>query len=183
MSSELTGARAAVDGPRAAVRTDNFDTYVSANYESLVRIAYLMTHDWGHAEDLVQTTLVKCWARWTHIAADNPTAYVRRALMNNYFNWWRRSWINKERPTDLDVQVVTVVDRYEAIENSDLIQALSALPKRMRAVVVLRYYEDLSEAQTAAVLGCSIGTVKSQTHRALARLSLDPTLQATRKQP
>jgi DNA-directed RNA polymerase specialized sigma24 family protein len=96
-------------GPTMSTRTSPRTT------KSAVCIAHLMTHDWG-TRNIVQTTLVKCWARWTHIAADNPTAHVRRALMNNYFNWWRRSWIRKEHPAELDVYGLSAVAHHETIE-------------------------------------------------------------------
>lgn len=126
----------------------------------------------GLAEDLVQTALVKCWAAWGSIRNEDPTAYVRRTVMTTYFAWsrWRRS--RPERLTDVDVDLVAV-DDYTRVDNADLLEALRSLPKRMCAVVVLRYFEDLTEAQTAAALGCSVGTVKSQTHRAFRRLHLE----------
>jgi RNA polymerase sigma-70 factor (sigma-E family) len=134
---------------------------------SLLRTAYLLTGDHGHAEDLVQTALLKTYRHWERVSGrGDPTAYVRRVLVTTQTSWLRRSSSTE--------QVISAVPdraadpRYEPDE--ELLRALRLLPPRMRAVVVLRFYEDLSEAATAELLGCSAGTVKTQTSRAMARL-------------
>jgi RNA polymerase sigma-70 factor (sigma-E family) len=151
----------------------DFEEFASTQYAALLRTAYLLTQNRASAEDLVQTTLAKCWLVWKRIAHDNPMPYVRRTMLNTYTAWWRRRW-NSEYPTD-DLPN-TPIDHPEIEARTDLNEALRRLPKRMRAVVVLRFYEDLTEAETARLLNCSIGTIKSQSSRALAKLRIDPTL-------
>jgi RNA polymerase sigma-70 factor (sigma-E family) len=152
----------------------SFEEFVLDRSDRLLRTAYLLTRDHALAEDLLQTALAKAWAAWRRID-DSPDAYVRRILVNTYASWWRRRWTH-ERPTD---QVPERPGRDETdghADRQDLFTALGQLPRRQQAAVVLRYYEQLSEAETAAVLGCSVGTVKSQTSRALAKLRVDPAL-------
>ena len=148
----------------------SFDEFVAARSRALLRTAYLLTHDHALAEDLVQTALTKAWFAWKRIHGE-PEPYVRKILVNTYASWWRRKW-NGEQPTE-DLPEATV----EATgEPTDLWTAMERLPRRMRAVVVLRYFEDLTEVQTAEALGCSVGTVKSQASKALAKLRIDPAL-------
>jgi RNA polymerase sigma-70 factor (sigma-E family) len=148
-----------------------FDDFVDSRSPALLRTAFLLTGDRGLAEDLLQTALVKAWSAWNRI--DDPEPYVRRILTTTYVSWWRRRW-HGEVPTDalpeLQHEDGPIGDR------EDLWAALGRLPRRQRAVVVLRYYEDLAEAQVAEVLGISVGTVKSQASKALARLRIDPLL-------
>ena len=148
----------------------SFDEFVAARSRALLRTAYLLTHDHALAEDLLQTALTKAWFAWKRIHGE-PEPYVRKILVNTYASWWRRKW-NGEQPTE-DLPEGSVED---AGEPTDLWTAMERLPRRMRAVVVLRYFEDLTEVQTAGVLGCSVGTVKSQASKALARLRIDPAL-------
>jgi RNA polymerase sigma-70 factor (sigma-E family) len=148
-----------------------FEDFASTRYGGLLRTAYLLTQDRALAEDLVQATLAKCWLAWQRI--DDPSAYVHRAMVNTYTAWWRRRW-NGEYPTEELPQHGADGGQTGADLRTDLGGALRRLPRRMRAVVVLRFYEDLSEAETARILGCSVGTVKSQTSRALAKLRIDP---------
>lgn len=155
--------------------TDGFDEFVAARYTRLLRTAYLLTRDRGLAEDLVQTALAKCWLGWRRIRHDDPGPYVHQVLVNTYTAWWRRKW-NAEYPTE-ELPHTGRAGGHQAVDDrADLADALRRLPRRMRAVVVLRYYEDLSEAETARILGCSAGTVKSQSSRALAKLRIDPAL-------
>jgi RNA polymerase sigma-70 factor (sigma-E family) len=154
-----------------------FDEFVATRSPALLRTAYLLTGDHGLAEDLLQTALAKCWFAWGRIDGP-PEPYVRRALATTYATWWRRRW-RGERPTgelpDRGDQAAT-----SPIDDRDALwRALGALPRRQRAVVVLRYYEDLSEAETAAALGISTGTVKSQSAKALAALRRDADLART----
>ncbi len=148
-----------------------FDDFVAARSRALLRTAYLLTHDHALAEDLLQTALAKAWFAWRRIDG-SPEPYVRRILVNTYASWWRRKW-NGEHPTDELPERATADP---GAEPTDLWQAMERLPRRQRAVVVLRYFEDLTEAQTAELLGCSVGTVKSQCSKALAKLRIDPAL-------
>ena len=145
-----------------------FDEFAAARWPSLVRAGWLLTGDWQRAEDLAQTTLERAWRHWSRVtAADDPDRYVRRILVNEH----RRAW----RPWRRLVPVASVpenaVDADVSADTRDaLARALATLTRGQRATVVLRSYLDLSEAETAAALGCSVGTVKSQSSRALARL-------------
>ncbi len=151
----------------------DFDDYVTARGRDLVRTAYLLTGDHQGAEDLVQIALSKVWPRWDRIVAradPPPHAYVRRVLLTTYIAWWRRRWTG-EHPTEQLPEPPPVRDAGDsAAQHADLIRALATLPRGQRAVIVLRYFEDLTEAQTADALGCSVGAVKTQTSRALAKL-------------
>ena len=149
-----------------------FEEFVAARSASLLRTAFLLTRDHALAEDLLQTALTKAYLAWGRIEG-NAEPYVRKILVNTYASWWRRRW-NGERPTDELPETPHSDDR--AGESGDLWDALGRLPRRQRAVVVLRYFEDLTEAQTADLLGISVGTVKSQTSKALAKLRIDPSL-------
>ena len=149
---------------------EDFTEFVRGNGTRLIRVAYLLTGDRQDAEDLVQTVLARLALRWSKVAAlDDPAAYARRSLLNTWRNARRRRWWN-ERPSASvpDRAVADESGRYDTYH--DLLQALRALPPRPRAVVVLRYYEDLSERETAAVLGCSVGAVKSSASRGLAAM-------------
>ena len=152
----------------------SFDAFVLARTDRLLRTAYLLTRDHALAEDLLQTALVKAWTAWWRIG-DNPDGYVRKIMVNTYATWWRRRWTG-ERPTESLPEVIARDEIHAHDERRDLWTALGRLPRRQQAAVVLRYYEGLSEAETAAALGCSVGTVKSQTSRALAKLRIDPAL-------
>jgi len=146
-----------------------FTELVHGCWSSLYRTAYLLLGDRAEAEDLVQTALARTYASWHRVRDVNAApGYARTVLVNTATSWFRRkSWRN-ERPTE------ALPDRgYHpdpGDDRSTLMAALAQLPPRQRAVLVLRYYDDLSVAQTAAALACSEGTVKSQTHDALARL-------------
>lgn len=150
--------------------------FVQSRWTRLVRTAYLLTGDHGEAEDLVQTTLIKAHAAWHRVrSCENPDAYVRRILVNANAARFR-----KRRITQLlgaTVPEARVPDATRHVDQRDaLLRALAKLPARQRAVVVLRYWDDLSEAEVARILGCSIGTVKSQAVKGLAKLRVDPGL-------
>lgn len=151
-----------------------FEAYVLARGDALHRTAFLLTHDHALAEDLVQTALARSWGAWSRIQGD-PDAYVRKVMVNAFASWWRRRW-NGERPTAQMPDVVQADHGDEVARRDGLVRALAALPRRQRAVVVLRYFEDLTEAQTAEVLGVTVGTVKSQTAKALSALRVSPVL-------
>jgi RNA polymerase sigma-70 factor (sigma-E family) len=136
----------------------------------VVRRAWLLTTNWASAEDLVQTVLFDAWRRWDHVAAaTDPHAYLMKCLFHAAINSRRRRW-NKELPTsDIDDRAIPDGSA-EADLRHTLALALRSLPPRQRAIVVLRYYEDLSDGQIAALLNCSVGNVKSQCSRALRKL-------------
>ena len=151
-----------------------FDDFVAARSTALLRTAYLLTHDHALAEDLLQTALSKAWFSWSRIDGA-PEPYVRKILVNSYASWWRRRWNGELATEQLPEQ--SGEDASDAVSlGHDLWQAMERLPRRQRVVVVLRFFEDLTEAQTAEQMGCSVGTVKSQTSKALAKLRVDPAL-------
>ena len=147
-----------------------FDAMVDAHGRALLRTAFLLTGDAHLAHDLLQTALVKTWTRWGTIRdVESAPAYVRAVMATTSVAWWRRRW-RAEVPT-YDLPDSPGADVYADVHRRDEIgRALAGLTPRQRATVVLRYYEDLSEAEVAATLGCSVGTVKSTTSRALATL-------------
>ena len=165
--------REAVDGPDS-----DFTRFVAARWRALTHTAYLLTGDFHEAEDLVQTTLSRVYVHWRRVRPETAEHYVRRALVNN-----NRSRYRKRRITHLLLAVlpespaVTDDGGFRTADDSDaLMDALGDLPERQRAVVVLRYWEDLSAEEVAQTLGCSVGTVKSQASRALAKLRTHPVL-------
>jgi RNA polymerase sigma-70 factor (sigma-E family) len=160
-----------VDGGSVEV-PDGFEEFVVGASSRLLRTAYLLTRDAGHAEDLLQAALTKAWLAWRRVQGD-PEPYVRRIIVNTYATWWRRRWRGEEPTNVLPEQVG--LSPQDAVDESDrLWRVLGTLPRRQRAALVLRFYEDMTEAQVAHVLGVSVGTVKSQTSKALARLRADP---------
>lgn len=153
---------------------DEFRRFTAARWAGLVRTAYLLTGDLGHAEDLAQTTLIKAYRSWPRVRkVEDVDAYVRKILVN-----CNRSRFRVKRPMEYSVAAVPEhpvwTDADRGIEERDvLFAALAALPPRQRAIVVLRYWEDLAEGEVAELLGCSVGNVKSQASRALAKLRSD----------
>ena len=144
----------------------------------MLRTAYLLTGNRADAEDLVQSALAKTFLAWHRIedlgALDG---YVRRAIVNTHISWWRRRRL-EEYPTD-EIPDQAVADHAIASDLQEAMRrAIDRLPERMRAAVVLRYYEDMTEAEVAEVLGVSLGTVKSTVSRAVAKLRIDAELQA-----
>ncbi|MEV4759013.1 SigE family RNA polymerase sigma factor [Micromonospora sp. NPDC049559] len=149
---------------------EEFREFVAARSAALLRTAYLLAGDWATAEDLLQTALTKtylAWKRLGEIEAVEP--YARRVLVNTATSWWRRRW-HGERPTEVLPERAAPDQIEEQLDRDALWRHVRELPARQRAVLVLRFYEDLSEAQTAELLGISPGTVKSQTSRALGTL-------------
>lgn len=147
-----------------------FDALVDARSTALLRTAYLLTGDWGTAEDLLQTALVKTWFRWHQVRdTDAAEAYVRTVMTRTFATWWRRRW-RGEVPTAVLPDGPGVDPYDDVVRRHSLRAALLELPPRQRAIVVLRFYEDMSEARVAEVLGCSVGTVKSTVSRTLVRL-------------
>ena len=172
------GERTAAVKPRMAPPGENagFREYVTSRSGSLLRMAYLLTRNLADAEDLVQAALAKTYQAWDRIEDRNALdGYVRRAMVNTHISWWRRRRVD-EYPTD-EIPDRAVADHAGDSELSDaLSRALDRLPRRMRAAVVLRYFEDMSEAEVAEVLGISLGTVKSTVSRAVAKLRIDAEL-------
>jgi RNA polymerase sigma-70 factor (sigma-E family) len=154
----------------------DFDDFVATRSSRLLRTAYLLTRDHALAEDLLQTALTRSWFAWSRISGD-PEAYVRKILVNTYATWWRRRWTGEHATEDLP-DAGTPDGSAGADLAHDLWAAMDRLPRRQRAVVVLRYFEDLGVEETARLLDCSPGTVKSQTSKALAKLRIDPALAA-----
>jgi RNA polymerase sigma-70 factor (sigma-E family) len=155
-----------------------FAEFVAARYDDLLRTAYLLTGSAVDAEDLVQSALLRVMRGWRRV--DDPMAYVRRTMANLHISRWRR-----HRARELLMAVLPerrATDDIPAVAERDaLLRGLRSLPPRTRAVIVLRYWVDLSEVDAAAVLNCSVGSVKSQASRGLARLrnQLEPPVPAT----
>ncbi|MFF3601506.1 SigE family RNA polymerase sigma factor [Kitasatospora indigofera] len=162
-----------------------FSAFVATRGRQLVRLAELLTGDPYRAADIVQSALERAYPHWHRISGDDPMAYVRRIVVNQHRDWWRRRR-NHELAADLSAD-----DRADPTDlgerhaqRSLVLGALTRLTVRERTVVVLRYYADLSEAQIAAELGIAVGTVKSTLHRALAKLrALPEFLGRTPRQP
>jgi RNA polymerase sigma-70 factor (ECF subfamily) len=149
---------------------EDFRDFVATRSSALLRTAYLLAGDWATAEDLLQTALTKTYLAWKRLGRiESVEPYTRRVLVNTATSWWRRRW-HGERPTEVLPETATPDGLDERLERDALWRHVRALPARQRAVLVLRFYEDQSEAETARLLGVSVGTVKSQCSRALASL-------------
>ncbi|MFI5842468.1 SigE family RNA polymerase sigma factor [Catenuloplanes sp. NPDC051500] len=149
---------------------DGFREFVRAQWGPLTRTAYLLTGDRSYAEDLVQTALEKTHRKWRTVSRmEAPVAYVRKAMVNTAISWRRRRSFGA---VPLSVEDPAAAgDPYRQVEErQQLLAALRRLPPKMRAALVLRYFEDLTEPDIAAAMGCSVGTVKSQVSRGLQRL-------------
>lgn len=150
----------------------DFVRFVTGSSARLLRTAYVLCGDHQLAEDAVQSALTSAYVSWRRVSrADSPEAYVRRMVVNQIFGWRRRARARMERPHPLVCTLESIESHETRVTEADLIwQAVHALPARQRAVVVLRYYEDMSEQDIAAVLGIAPGTVKSTASAALAHL-------------
>jgi RNA polymerase sigma-70 factor (sigma-E family) len=162
--------------PQAGDDDAAFREYVVARGTALLRMAVMLTGNRADAEDLVQAALAKTYLAWGKIndraALD---AYVRRAMVNTHISWWRRRKL-EEFPTD-ELPDQAVADHACESDMAEVVRrALDRLPQRMRAAVMLRYFEDMTEPEIAAALGISLGTVKSTVSRAVARLRIDAEL-------
>jgi RNA polymerase sigma-70 factor (sigma-E family) len=156
---------------------DGFRDFVASRSRPLLRSAWLLTGDWALAEDLVQTALASTWMRWPRIVRrDAPELYARRVMVSTYLSWTRRRWRGELPSREIPEVLATGDVMADADLRESLRLELDNLPRRQRAVLVLRYFDDLTEAQAAQILGCSVGTVKSQAFRALAKLRDSPTI-------
>jgi RNA polymerase sigma-70 factor (sigma-E family) len=155
-----------------------FRDYVESRGPALLRAAYLLTGNRADAEDLVQAALVKTYLAWNRIEDRRALdGYVRRAMINTHISWWRSRKV-EEYPTD-EIPDQAVADHAGHSDQQEALRrAVDRLPQRMRAAVVLRYYEDMTEAEIADALGVSLGTVKSTVSRAVAKLRVDAELHA-----
>jgi RNA polymerase sigma-70 factor (sigma-E family) len=169
--------RAEPTGGAVAADADDFAGFVEARERALQRTAWLLTGDWALAQDLVQTALARSWSRWDRInKRDDPEIYVRKVMLNTWSTWRRRRWrgeqafgVLPERPAPGDIAA-------EVAARVAVGQALGRLTDRQRSVLVLRVFDDLSEAQVAQVLDCAAGTVKSTLSQALTKLRNEPRL-------
>ena len=153
---------------------DGFRDFVEARSPALLRSGWLLTGDWASAEDLVQTALAAAWPKWASL--DAPEPYVRQIMVNTYLRWRQRRW-NGEIATGRMPETAAYGDVFALVDaRQSLLAALDQLPPRQRAVVVLRYFADQTETQTATAMGCSVGAVKSHASKALARLRTAPGL-------
>ncbi|MEY9934193.1 RNA polymerase sigma-70 factor (sigma-E family) [Catenulispora sp. GP43] len=178
MEGTIAERRLRTQGGGSAVKAaqeESFREFVEGSWNRLLRTAYLLTGDHGAAEDLVQNALMRTYRHWARIEAyESPEAYVRRVMVNANISAWRR-----RRPV-VHVMAEPPEPRSGAGETGDhqdtyalrdeLWRAVCTMSPRMRTVFVLRYFEDLAEAEVAAVMGCAVGTVKSQIARGLAKL-------------
>lgn len=166
--------QAAISRSEAALTGNDFEDWVRASSVRLRRLAYLLTGNLDQAEDLLQSAYAKVLPRWRKISAyDSPEAYMYRVMVNLRTSWWRRSrnreWSTDEIP-EAPWRAGMPGEGDAVVESQVLLAALRGLPERQRAAVVLRHWCDLSEAETAEAMRCSVGTVKSNTSRGLAHL-------------
>src|SRR5436305_7824313 len=144
----MTGIGGVVTDQAVPVTRARFEDFVATRGQALQRTAYLLTGDWGLAEDLLQTALARAYPRWQRIVSDDPEAYLRRVLVNTWSSWWRRRW-RGEVPTS-EMRETATHDEYVAADRRDALRmALARLPKRQRAVVVVRFHADMTGAQGA----------------------------------
>jgi RNA polymerase sigma-70 factor (sigma-E family) len=161
-----------LEGPTDRPAEDSFAEFVRGRWGRLVRLAYSLTLDLGRAEDLVQESLAKLWFVWPRVRDGSPEAYVRRTIVNGAISASRRRWRGEEPRWELpELPELHSSTAPDAVDERDWIRReLASLSVLQRAVVVLRYAEDLSERQVAELLGISTGTVKTHAYRGLARL-------------
>ncbi|HZG95159.1 MAG TPA: SigE family RNA polymerase sigma factor [Mycobacteriales bacterium] len=164
-----------------AVDLEAFDALLHTRSQPLLRAAYVLTGDWALAEDLLQTALTKTYLHWgvlDDVAAGE--AYLRKVMFTTYAKWWRRKWHGEVATESLPEGAAT--DAYAGVDRRDALRrALADLPRRQRAMVVMRFYADMSESDVADSLGVSVGTVKSTTAKALAKLRVSDDLQQTER--
>ncbi|MGW7260771.1 SigE family RNA polymerase sigma factor [Streptomyces sp. NPDC054834] len=171
-------------GDHRQARSEDFQDFVVGRWPRLMRTAFLLTGEQHAAEDLVQSTLEQAFVAWRRVgSADDPEAYVRRVMINAHARRHRRRLKEFLAPRDVSGLVREVPDTGDRITQADdrntLLAALAQLPVRQRQAVVLRYWEDLTETQTAVAMGCSVGTVKSSAAKGIAKLRAAPGLAET----
>ena len=150
-----------------------YEEFVDSRLGALLRYALMLTGDPHTAQDLVQETMVRVQLNWRRVdRSDSPDGYVRRILTNQFIDLRRGSWLQRVllRAEPDEVQAVRADHAAETVERDRMWSLLSRLPRRQRAAIVLRYYEDLPDAEIAEALGCAVGTVRSSISRALATL-------------
>jgi RNA polymerase sigma-70 factor (sigma-E family) len=148
-----------------------FEEYVAARLPALLRYALMLTGDPHQAEDVVQDTMVRAYGRWRRVQrADHPDRYVKRMLTNEFLSSRRGRWARRAVPSAQAPEVPVLDASESSAQRHEMWGRLAQLPPRQRAAVVLRYYEDLPDADIADVLGCAVGTVRSQISRALESL-------------
>jgi RNA polymerase sigma-70 factor (sigma-E family) len=149
---------------------EEFANFVDGRFTALQRFGYLLTGEWHLAEDLVQTSLTKVWFHRKSLRSISALeGYTRTVMVNTSTQWWRRKW-KGETPTEF-LPDSAAPSQYGVVEDRDrLLRALATLPRRTRAALLLRYFEDLSDAEIAQIMGCSPNTVKSSVSRGLAKL-------------
>jgi RNA polymerase sigma-70 factor (sigma-E family) len=176
MERTIAERRLPAPGGRSGVKAaqdESFREFVEGSWHRLLRTAYLLTGDHGTAEDLVQTALMRSYKHWGRIErTDAPEVYVRRAMVNLSISTWRRRRFVEHVVADPPEPAAGVGGDHQDAHalRDELWRTVRAMPPRMRTVFVLRYFEDLSEAEVASVMGCAVGSVKSQISRGLARL-------------
>jgi RNA polymerase sigma-70 factor (sigma-E family) len=155
-----------------------FADFVQRRSNAMLRAAWLLTGgDWALAEDLVQTALGEVWRHWDRVAVmDAPDAYAHKVMVNTFLRWRGRRWAGEVASAELPERGAATGGYHQVDTRESLRMALRELTARQRAVIMLRYYEDRTEAETASIMGCSVGTVKSQASKALARLRHVPGL-------
>jgi RNA polymerase sigma-70 factor (sigma-E family) len=144
----------------------------------MLRTAWLLTGgDWALAEDLVQAAFSEVWRHWPRVSVmDAPEAYAHKVMLNTFLSWRRRRWTT-EISTERIVVSRATTGGFATVDMREVLRhALGQLTAKQRAVIALRYFEDRSEAETAAIMGCTVGTVKSQASRAIAKLRKQPGL-------
>jgi RNA polymerase sigma-70 factor (sigma-E family) len=156
----------------------DFADFVRQRSAPMLRTAWLLTGgDWALAEDLAQAAFSQVWRHWTRVAVmEAPEAYTHKAMLNTFLSWRRRRW-TAEISTDRFVVSPATTGGFATVDSREVLRhALRQLTTKQRAVITLRYFEDRSEAETAVIMGCSVGTVKSQASKAIAKLREHPGL-------
>jgi RNA polymerase sigma-70 factor (sigma-E family) len=152
-----------------------FDEFAATRLDVVLRFAVVLTNDRGLAEDVVQEVLIRAHQRWAQIGAmEHPEAYVRRMVVNEFLSW-RRKWARYVPQADVEPATIQADHADAQAERATLLAEVAKLPRRQRAVLVLRYYEGLSDAQIAEVLGCAETTVRGYAFRGLAALRIELT--------
>lgn len=170
--NKATDSPAEVTGDDSSDQADDFGAYVRASERRHKRLAFLLTGDLHEAEDLLQSAYAKTYPHWNRVRMyDVPDAYLRRVMVSLRTSWWRRHRNREWSVADVPESANHVSDHAgSVVESQELLLSLRQLPERQRAAVVLRHWCDLSEADTATAMGCSPGTVKSNTSKGLAHL-------------